>query len=96
MGRKAKSKKEKIVYLLNNHVPVSEIAKALKVSPSYVYTIRAKAQPAVEDAGLFTLTKPAEQVELAGIPTLTESTVITFEPVKKSWWQKLVAWFKGA
>jgi hypothetical protein len=27
MARKAKSKKEKIVYLLNNRVPVGEIAK---------------------------------------------------------------------
>jgi hypothetical protein len=98
MARKAKSKKEKIVYLLNNRVPVGEIAKALKVSTSYVYLIRSEMQVKTQDAGIAVLAKPLGKSEPVGITTLTAQSPMPEpkpKPVQLSWWQKVVKWVKG-
>lgn len=98
MARKAKSKKEKIVCMLNKHVPVSEIAKSLKVSTSYVYLIRSEMQVKTQDAGIVVLTKPVDKSEPVGITTLTAQSPMPEpkpKPVQLSWWQKVVKWVKG-
>lgn len=98
----AKTKTAKIRKLLSEGVPIKEVIKRVKCSPSMAYNVRS--QLAKQETGINSLHKQ-DVVTSSGIPTLTQNrswrnsdgrTTAEGEPKPKlSFWQRITEWFKG-
>lgn len=95
MARKVKTKKQKIIDLLDQGKSVAEIVRITKSSPSYVYLVRTDYTAEQEQAsGLMAISKRDEQrATPAGITTITaQSPMPKPQPIKKSLWQRIKEW----
>lgn len=84
MGRKAKTKKQKIEELLSKGKTVKEVIKMTGSTPAYVYKVRMGLHSKIEYAN----TKRRMTIE----PEMIDDIIARHAaktPPKKTWWQRL-------